>query len=137
MPETGQPAILDEMRVRYLTQLNTKPRILRFYTPTELLFVMFASLAPFACEILLGLEPNILLVAVTWGLLTSIIMVFRIGRPEGFLMHCILHICTPEDFRPGRVRTCDYEYPVADLYENRKNPEDIAAAVLEDACADR
>lgn len=97
---------------------------------------MFSSLAPFAGEILIGLDPNILLVAATWALLTTVIMVFRIGRPEGFLAHCIRHIATPEDFRPGRVRTGEYEYPIAELYENRKNPDDIISKILKDANAD-
>lgn len=113
------------MRVRYLTQLNTKARILRFYTPGELIFVMFASLLPFAAEIVIGLDPNILLVFITWGMLTLVIVLMRMGRPEGYMVHFIRHLTTPTDFRPGRVRRGAYKYPVAPPYALRKTPEEI------------
>lgn len=111
------------MQVRYLTQLNTKPRILHFYTPGELIFVMFASLLPFVVEIVLGLPPNIILVFLSWGVLTLVIVLFRIGKPEGYMQHCISHMFTPEEFRPGRVRNSDYIYPVALPYELRNTPQ--------------
>lgn len=93
---------------------------------------MFASLSPFAAEIMLGLDPNILLVAGTWAVLTAVIVMFRIGKPEGYLAHCILHLATPENFRPGRVRMSDYEYPIADIYELRKSPEEIIKSLTYD-----
>ena len=89
------------MRVRYLTQLNTKPRILRWYTPGELVFIMFASFVPFIAEIIIGLTPNLFTVIVMWALLTLVVVYFRVGKPEGYLPHLVKSFFTPDSFRVG------------------------------------
>lgn len=89
------------MRVRYLTQLNTKPRILRWYTPGELVFIMFASFIPFVAEIIIGLTPNLFTVILMWALLTLVVVYFRLGKPEGYLYHLLKSLFTPNTFRVG------------------------------------
>ena len=93
---------------------------------------MFASLVPFAAEIALGLDPNILLVFLTWGCLTLAIIFFRMGKPEGHLAHCILHLITPEEMRPGRVRKSEYIYPIAELYEVRNTADSLCVKYLQE-----
>lgn len=106
------------MQVRYLTQLNTKPRILKWYTPGELVFVMFASFVPFIFEILMGLTPNLLTVFIMWALLTLVVVYFRIGKPEGYLYHLIKSLFTPDEFRVGGCLKSPKNYPIAPIYNN-------------------
>lgn len=107
------------MQVRYLTQLNTKPRILKWYTPGELVFVMAASFIPFIIEVILGITPNLLTVGVMWILLTAIIIWFRVGKPEGYLAHLISSYLSPDEFRVGGDHMSPMNYPIAKLYEDR------------------
>ena len=107
------------MQVRYLTQLNTKPRILKWYTPGELVFVMAASFIPFVIEVVIGVPPSLLTVGVMWILLTAIIIGFRVGKPEGYLIHLIKSYYTPNEFRVGGDVSSPMNYPVAKLYEDR------------------
>lgn len=107
------------MQVRYLTQLNTKPRILKWYTPGELILVMGASFLPFVVEIVLGLTPNIFVVLVLWAIFTTIIAAFRVGRPEGYLVHLLQSLSTPDTFRVGGSIEEPRNYPVAELYKDR------------------
>lgn len=106
--------------VRYLTQLNTKPRIFKWYTPGELITILILSFIPFVGEIVLGLTPNIFLVALIWIVLTFIIVLFRIGKPEGYLVHLLYSLYLPDSFRIGGTEHEGMKYPIAKPYEDRK-----------------
>jgi len=108
------------MQVRYLTQLNTKPRILKWYTPGELIVVMSASFLPFLIEMVSGLTPNIFTVVILWAVFTIVIAAFRVGRPDGYLVHLLQSLSTPDTFRVGGNIEEPRNYPVAELYKDRE-----------------
>ena len=106
------------LRLTYNTQLNTRFRIFKIYTPWEFMIGVCLSAAPVLVSALIGLQPSFWDTFVVFILYSLFIVYFKIGRAEGYLPHWISHLLTPSEMRPGLEYT---PYPITgddlDLYE--------------------
>lgn len=87
----------------YNRKLNEKPRIAKFFTYWEFTVLMFVVVSPVALASMLELPPSFLDSIILLILFTLYIVLFKLGRPEGYFVHWVKHFFTPRHFRPGHV----------------------------------
>ncbi len=87
--------------LKYNTQLNTKLRIFKVYTPWEFFFGLVSAATPVIISTTIGLDANFLDSVITFVVYSLFIIYFKLGKPDGYLDHLILHLFTPTELRPG------------------------------------
>lgn len=116
--------------IEYNAQLNTKPTILKFYTPWEFFVGLILTFSTIGLPVVFGVPPSFIEAAVVYTGYTLFLVYFKIGKPEGYLSHLIKHHLTPTVFRPGHK---DVPYPVrpplkAYIRAVARSPEELWAA---------
>lgn len=115
------------MRVIYNRRLNEKPRIFKFFTPWELLFLIIALVAPTIVANMFGWAPSFIDSIIMLALYMMFILRFKLGRPEGYFVHWMKHWHIPKHFRPGH-----WDPPSPIYYDQEPTPtrKDVAATEL-------
>lgn len=87
--------------IKYNTQLNTKFRIFKIYTPWEFFGGIVLAGSPVFVRMLIGLSSKPLENFGVFAFYTIFILAFKVGKPEGYLEHFIKNLLTPDELRAG------------------------------------
>lgn len=125
------------MRVSYSTQVNVKPTIFKFYTPFEFFIGLMTMTGPALLAVIFDLPPGLLDSVFVFGVYSLVIVYFKTGKPEGYLIHCLQHLFSVKQLRAGhklatypirpdeKVRHSLFKQSSSDMYAELKFKESV------------